>query len=93
MSGMTTDDKLVYMANQIARNFEAMGYDRAARATEDHMISFWDPRMKSRIVALADADPSALTDAARAAVAALRAGVVPPPQTAATDFAGGSDAG
>lgn len=98
MSGMTTDDKLVYMANQIARNFQALGHDHAVAATEDHIITFWDPRMKSRILALAAMQGAALAPIAAAAVARLRAGIEPVPQTGATRFAavdeaGSSDAG
>lgn len=98
MSGMTTDDKLVYMANQIARNFEALGHDHAVAATEDHMLSFWDPRMKARILTLAVERADTLGPVASAALARLRAGIVPRPQTDATRFAavddpGASDAG
>jgi formate dehydrogenase subunit delta len=98
MSGMTTDDKLVYMANQIARNFEALGHDHAVAATEDHMLSFWDPRMKARILTLAVERADALSPAASAALSRLRAGIEPGPQTDATRFAavdepGASDAG
>jgi formate dehydrogenase subunit delta len=95
---MTTDEKLVYMVNQIARNFGAMEHDHAAAATEDHIVTFWDPRMKTRIVALAEADPQALLPAAARAVAALKAGITPEHESGATRFAsvnepGASDAG
>ena len=49
---MSNLERLVYMANQIARNFEAIGHDAAAKATADHVASFWDPRMKSQIFGL-----------------------------------------
>lgn len=95
---MSNDDKLIYMANQIARNFEALGHDHAIAATEDHIITFWDPRMKSRIIALAAWQGEALAPIAAAAIARLHAGVEPTPQTGATRFAavdepGSSDAG
>lgn len=70
---MTTDDKLVYMVNQIARNFAAMGQQEAMTATADHLLAFWEPRMKSRIRALAVERPDALTPIAAAAVARLPA--------------------
>ena len=94
---MSNDERLVYMLNQIARNFDAIGHDAAAAATADHIKSFWDPRMKARIYTLAAADPAALSRAASAALAILERGA-PPPQTPATEFAsaqetGGSDAG
>lgn len=94
---MSNDDRLVYMLNQIARNFAAIGHDQAAAATADHIRSFWDPRMMARIRALAAAEPQALLPTAGAALAILDGGA-PAPQTAATEFAQGraedrSDAG
>jgi formate dehydrogenase subunit delta len=53
---MGNDERLVYMANQIARNFAAMGKG-AEEATADHIAKFWDPRMRSRILA---GDPAGL---------------------------------
>jgi len=95
---MNSDEKLIYMANQIARNFEALGHRRAVAATEDHILSFWEPRMKARIVALAAWRGNALGPIAAAAIARLHDGIEPPPQTGATRFAaadepGPSDAG
>jgi formate dehydrogenase subunit delta len=43
--------RLTYMANQIARNFAAQGEDAAITATAQHIRDFWDPRMKSAILA------------------------------------------
>ena len=45
---MSTEERLVYMANQIAREFARTG-DPAA-ATADHIAKFWDPRMRARIL-------------------------------------------
>jgi formate dehydrogenase subunit delta len=90
---MSPDDRLVYMANQIARNIAAQGHDAAILILLDHIIAFWDPRMKARILAI---DGQGLEPIARAAVAMLRDHVTPPPQSGATVFAtasGGSDAG
>lgn len=97
-TGMTPDEKLVYMANQIARNFAAIGHEHAVAATADHLLAYWEPRMKARIFALAEARVDALTPIAAAAVAALKAGAQPAAQSPATRFAavdepGGSDAG
>jgi formate dehydrogenase subunit delta len=69
---MSTDERLAYMLNQIARNFEALGHDRAAAATADHVKSFWDPRMRSRIHELAKAGAVKLGDTADAALHLLR---------------------
>ena len=92
---MSPAERLVYMANQIARNFAAQGADVAALAVADHIAAFWDPRMKAQIFAVEDAG---LEPIAARAVALLRDGGAPPPQTPATRFAspqgsGGSDAG
>jgi formate dehydrogenase subunit delta len=48
-------DKLVYMANQIGRFFASQGEDKAVAAVADHLMKFWDPRMRKAILAhLAD---------------------------------------
>ncbi len=41
--------KLVMMANQIARNFAIAGEAAAIAATAQHIVDFWDPRMKAGI--------------------------------------------
>ena len=83
------------MADQIARNFAVQGHDKAVAATADHLVRFWDPRMKAAIVADAKGSGRALlSPIARGAIDLLARGVEPPPQTHATEFAtGGSDAG
>ena len=58
-------DHLIYMANQIARNLAAGGEAAAVAATAQHIIDFWDPRMKAAILA---SDRTALSPIARAAV-------------------------
>lgn len=83
---MSNQERLVYMANQIARAFEAIGHDAAAAATADHIASFWDPRMKAQIFALMETGEAALTAPARAALVALREGGIPASQTRATQF-------
>lgn len=87
---MSPVERLAYMANQIARNFAAQGPDVAALAVADHIAAFWDPRMKAQIFAMEDAG---LEPIAAHAVALLRDRGAPPPQSAATQKAGGSDAG
>ena len=83
------------MANDIARNLEAMGHDKAVLATADHIDKFWDPRMKLAIFA---DDPAMLSPIAREAIAHLAGGAHPDSQTRATEFntaheIGHSDAG
>lgn len=60
---------LIHMANQIARNLAAQGEAAAIEQTAQHLLAFWDPRMKAGIVA---ADPALLSPIARAAVERLR---------------------
>jgi formate dehydrogenase subunit delta len=43
--------RLRYKADQIARNFAALGEEEAIAATADHIAKFWDPRMKVQILA------------------------------------------
>lgn len=88
-------DKLRYMADQIAKNFAALGHDNAVLATADHIDLYWDPRMKAAIFA---DERSALSPIAAAAIDHLAAGKHPEPQTPASVFAtahetGHSDAG
>ena len=92
---MSPAERLVYMANQIARNFAAQGADVAALAVADHIAAFWDPRMKAQIFAM---ESPALEPIAARALKLLRDRGAPPPQSPATQFgsthsAGGSDAG
>lgn len=93
---MGTADRIAYMADQIARNFAAIGHERAVAATADHIATFWDPAMRARGLALLD--DGALSPAAAAAFALLRESGAPAHQTAATEFnavnhGGHSDAG
>ena len=60
--------RLHAMSNQIALNFAAIGHDNAVAATADHLVKFWDPRMKEAILA---GNPATLSPIAREAVALL----------------------
>ena len=85
MSGQTLD-KLIYMANQIAREFSSQRPHDAAEATWDHLWHFWDPRMRGMIVAYLHEGGEGLSDVARAAVAKLTDDAEPAPVTKATEF-------
>lgn len=88
------NERLVRMANEIARNFAAIGHERAAAATADHIAQFWDRRMKSLIFSEVEKEGNALSPVAAAAVLLLKKQGPPPPQTRATqDIPGASDAG
>jgi formate dehydrogenase subunit delta len=91
----STIETLRRMADDIARNFEAMGHADAALATADHIQKFWDPRMRQLIYA---DDHSVLSTTAREAFEHLQDGGNPAAQTRATRFnkvdeGGRSDAG
>ena len=69
---MTTHDRLIMMANQIAAHF-AMEVDPAG-ATAEHINLFWDARMKSLLIA---GDSAALSPAAAAALDIISKEAVP----------------
>ena len=68
MSGKTTLERLIYMANQIARNLATQAEPAAATAT--HIRRYWDPRMKAMIM---ENGATGLEPIAAAAIAQLRA--------------------
>lgn len=84
MSG--TLDRLVYMANQIAREFANQRPGDAVEATWDHLWHFWDPRMRGMIVDHLHAGGEGLSEIARAAVAKFATRAEPEAQTQATEF-------
>jgi formate dehydrogenase subunit delta len=88
-----TLDKLIYMANQIAREFCSQQPTHAVDSTWDHLWHFWDPRMRSMIVDHWHAGGEGLSETAMAAVAKFASSVEPTAQTHATEFneAGGDE--
>ena len=67
------NDKLIYMANQIGKFFEAQDKDTASAKIAEHITKFWDPRMRRAIVAHLDASGGAgLDPAPRKAVETLK---------------------
>jgi formate dehydrogenase subunit delta len=64
-------DKLVMMANQIAKFFAAQGDERAVPQIADHVRQFWDPRMRREIAAHLAQGGAGLDPLARAALATL----------------------
>jgi formate dehydrogenase subunit delta len=67
-------DQLVRMANDIGAFFVAdAGADEAARSIHAHIKRFWDPRMRTQIVAHYRQGGAGLSEQARAAVALLAA--------------------
>lgn len=68
---MGNRERLIYMANQIARNFAVHGEAEAIAETANHIALFWDPRMRETILGCSVAD--GLEPVALAAVDRLRA--------------------
>jgi len=67
-------DKLVYMANQIGKFFAHEGEEKAALSIADHIVKFWDPRMRAAILAHLDSGGAGLAPATRRAIERLRPG-------------------
>jgi formate dehydrogenase subunit delta len=61
-------DKLAYMANQIGRFFQSQKPETAVAAIEDHLLKFWDPRMRKAIQAQLQAGSIQLDPLVRQAV-------------------------
>lgn len=70
---MSSPDRLVTMANQIARAFAPEGDDRALPQIADHIEKYWDPRMRSQIAAHLAAGGDGLDPLARQALEQLAA--------------------
>ncbi len=65
-------EKLVMMANQIAKFFAAQGHDRAVPGITDHLEKFWDPRMRRHIVEHVDSGGAGLDPLALDAIKAMK---------------------
>ncbi len=66
-------ERLVYMANQIGKYFSAQGEEQAIANIADHLKKFWDPRMRSQIIAYAQSGGEGLDPDVAAAIATLAA--------------------
>ena len=64
-------DKLITMANQIARFMESKPHDEGVAGLAGHINDFWEPRMRRQIVAHLAAGGEGLAELPRAAVARL----------------------
>ena len=69
----TPAEKITRMANQIADFFVSeAGVDAAPQEIAAHITKFWDPRMRTQIIAHAAAGGAGLSPAALAAARQLR---------------------
>ena len=69
---MSSDNKLVMMANQMGRFFAPQRGTDAAAAIANHINRFWEPRMRVAIVAHLAAGGEGLDGPVREAVGRLR---------------------
>jgi formate dehydrogenase subunit delta len=65
-------DRLVYMANQIGKFFEAQRADEVVPGIANHIKKFWDPRMLAAIYAYVDAGGDGLDPPVRKAILHLK---------------------
>ena len=65
-------DRLIYMANQIGKFFQSQGHDKAVPGIAEHIQKFWDPRMRSAIIAHLDAGGAGLDADVRDALMTLQ---------------------
>jgi formate dehydrogenase subunit delta len=72
-------DKLVHKANQIARFFATQPRGDAVAATADHLMKFWEPRMRAQMLGwLDEGAANGLEPVAREAFEQLRLEISPP---------------
>ena len=67
----STEDRLVYMANQIGAFFATQGHDKAVPGIADHIAKFWDPRMRAQIFAHLEHGGEGLTPLVKEAIETL----------------------
>jgi len=65
-------EKLVYMANQIGKFFRHQPREQAVASIADHLMKFWDPRMRRAIFAHLDSDGTGLDPNVHEAIQTLR---------------------
>ncbi|MCB1464566.1 MAG: formate dehydrogenase subunit delta [Nitratireductor sp.] len=49
-------DKLVYMANQIAKFFHSRSHDEGVAGVAEHISNFWEPRMRKQLFELLEGE-------------------------------------
>ncbi len=65
-------DKLAHMANQIGRFFASQKREDAVAGIADHIVKFWDPRMRRTILAHLDDAAAPLDPLVHEAIARLK---------------------
>ena len=65
-------EKLVYMANQIGKYFATQRHEDSVAMTADHLKKFWEPRMRTAILAHLDKGGAGLDPMVLKAVQSLK---------------------
>jgi formate dehydrogenase subunit delta len=83
-------EMLVRMANQMADFFAAQAHDEAVAGVEDHILKFWDPRMRRDLAAHLAAGGAGLKPIAREAAERVVARLPAKPAAAVPGAASGA---
>ncbi len=67
-----TEDRLVYMANQIGKAFARYPREQAVQEIGKHLTAFWEKRMLTQIFAHLDAGGAGLDEAPKQALLKLK---------------------
>ncbi|MEX2297550.1 MAG: formate dehydrogenase subunit delta [Dongiaceae bacterium] len=81
-------ETLVRMANQMADFFAAQAHDQAVAGVEDHILKFWDPRMRRALAAHLATGGAGLKPLAREAAERVAARLPASPATPAASASG-----
>jgi formate dehydrogenase subunit delta len=81
-------DRLVYMANQIGKFFEAQRKDEVVPGIANHIKMFWDPRMRKAIFAYLDFGGDGLDPPVKEAILLLQANAGNASHSTETSFQG-----
>jgi formate dehydrogenase subunit delta len=81
-------DRLVYMANQIGKFFEAQRKDEIVPGISNHIKKFWDPRMRKAIFAYLDSGGDGLDPPVKEAILLLQASAGNAGHSTETSFQG-----
>ena len=80
-----TEVSVVRMANDIARQFAHLGEQHATTAVADHVVAFWDPRMRAALREVVAAGGAGLDPLALAAARRVVGGADPAPTAPGAD--------
>ena len=80
----STNDKLVYMANQIAGFFATQPEAEAAQGVASHINKFWEPRMRRQLFEILEQDENGLSPLVLRAVSLIKRPLSETPSTETT---------